>query len=99
MATALDDLRAALAEVSDLGRARALLYWDEHTQMPPRGAAMRAEQLATLTRLRHERLASDEIGRLLDAAGTTLDGAPEDSFDASLVRVTRREWDKARRVP
>jgi carboxypeptidase Taq len=67
--------------------------------MPPRGAAMRAEQLATLTRLRHERLASDEIGRLLDAAGTTLDGAPEDSFDASLVRVTRREWDKARRVP
>ena len=92
-------LRNVLAEVSDLGRARALLAWDERTQMPPRGAPMRAEQIATLTALRHRRLASDELGRLLDAAAGAVDGADREGFEASLVRVARRDWDKARRVP
>ena len=96
---AVDDLRARLGEISDLGRARSLLAWDERTQMPPRGASVRAEQLATLTRLRHQRLSSDELGRLLEAARGETEGLERDSFEASLVRVTRREWEKARRVP
>jgi carboxypeptidase Taq len=96
---ALDDLLTVCGEIYDLGRARALLAWDERTQMPPRGAASRAEQLATLTRLRHQRLASDELGRLLDAADAEVSSLEHDSFEASVVRVTRREWDKARRVP
>lgn len=97
--TALDDLRARCAEISDLGRARALLAWDERTQMPPGGARARSEQLATLTRLRHRRLASDDLGRLLDAARSEIEGREPDSFEASLVRMTAREWEKARRVP
>jgi carboxypeptidase Taq len=96
---ALGDLLTLCGEIYDLGRARALLEWDERTQMPPRGAASRAEQLATLTRLRHQRLSSDELGRLLDAADTEVAGLEHDSVEASLVRVTRREWGKARRVP
>jgi carboxypeptidase Taq len=96
---ALGDLLTLCGEIYDLGRARALLEWDERTQMPPRGAASRAEQLATLTLLRHQRLSSDELGRLLDAADTEVAGLEHDSFEASLVRVTRREWGKARRVP
>ena len=99
MPTPLEQLGVALAEVSDLGRARALLAWDERTQMPPAGAEARAEQLATLTRVRHERLISDELGRLLDDAASEVEGLPYDSNEASLVRVARREWEKARRVP
>jgi carboxypeptidase Taq len=99
MGTGLDPLLSALGEIADLGRARALLAWDEHTQMPPRGAAIRAEQLATLTRLRHRLLGGDELGRLIDAAESGLGPQPRDSFEASLVRVSRREWEKARRVP
>jgi len=92
-------LCAALAEISDLGRTRALLAWDERTQMPPRGAAVRSEQLATLTRLRHGLLAGDELGRLIDAAAAAAGSAQPDSFEASLLRVARRDWEKARRVP
>jgi len=98
-APALDRLTEVLGEISDLGRARALLAWDERTQMPPGGAEARAEQLATLTRLRHERLRSDELGRLLERVEGELDGASRDSFESSLARVTRREWEKARCVP
>jgi carboxypeptidase Taq len=99
MGSSLESLRERLGEISDLGRARALLEWDERTKMPPRGAEIRAEQLATLTRLRHQRLSSDELGRLLDAAATEVEGSAPESFEASLVRVGRREWEKARQVP
>jgi carboxypeptidase Taq len=99
MTAAIDDLLAYVGQISDLGRARALLAWDERTQMPPRGAAIRAEQLATLTGMRHRLHSSDELGELLDAAAASIDGADADSFEACLVRITRRDWQKARRVP
>ena len=99
MSAAIDELRTALGEISDLGRARALLAWDERTQMPPGGAESRAEQLATLTRLRHERLRSDALGWLIERVEAEAEGAAHDSLEASLARVTRREWEKARRVP
>jgi carboxypeptidase Taq len=74
-----------------------VLAWDERTKMPPAGQRMRAEHLATLTRLRHQRLSSDELGRALDALEAELNG--DGSLEADLVRLTRREWDKARLVP
>lgn len=95
----IQELRERLAEIHDLGRARALLAWDERTMMPPRGAEIRAEQLGTLARVRHERLASDELGRLLERLRPEAEALPYDSEEASLVRVASRDWEKARRVP
>ncbi|MCU0254626.1 MAG: carboxypeptidase M32, partial [Acidobacteria bacterium] len=92
-------LRERLAEVADLGSAQALLEWDQRTMMPARGGAARAEALATVVKLGFERFASDEIGELLEALEPWAETLPYDSDEASLVRVTRREWDKARRVP
>jgi carboxypeptidase Taq len=99
MGSAIDTLRESLGTISDLGRARALLAWDERTQMPPGGAEPRADSLATLARIHHELLRADELGDQLDAAASETDGLPRESFESSLVRVTRREWEKARRVP
>jgi carboxypeptidase Taq len=99
MATALDELRRRLAEVSDLSRAAGVLGWDQRVTMPPLGTEARAEQLATLGRIAHERFTDDEVGRLLDAAEPLVEPLQYDSDDASLVRVTRRDWEKARRVP
>src|SRR4030095_12019266 len=87
-----------LAEISDLGRAAGVLGWDQRVTMPPRGTEARAEQLATLGRITHERFVDDEVGRLLDAAEPLVESLPYDSDDRSLVRVTRRDWEKARRV-
>jgi len=97
--SSVDELRQRLGEINDLGRARALLAWDERTQMPPAAIESRPEQLATLARLRHERLISDELGRMIEAAASELDSLPYDSDEASLIRVARRGWEKARRVP
>jgi carboxypeptidase Taq len=99
MAGAVDELRERMAEVSDLDNVSQLLEWDQQTMMPIRGAGLRAEALATLQRVSHEKFVSAETGTLLDAAHASLNGAAPDSDEASLVRVTRRRWEKARRVP
>ena len=96
MADPLEQLRERMAALADMRSVSQLLDWDQQTMMPPRGAPARPETAATVQRLSHEMFVSDQTGRLLDAAGSHLNGAPADSDDASLVRVTRRQWEKAR---
>ena len=93
------ELKSRLGEIVDLRRAAAVLSWDQHTMMAPGGAEARAEQLGTLGRLAHEKFVSDEIGELLEDLRPYEESLPADSDEASIIRVTRRDWDKARRVP
>ena len=95
----LRELRRRLGEVSDIRSAASLLEWDQMVMMPPAGAAVRAERLATLERVSHERFIDDRIGELLEDLRELELSLPHDSDDASLIRVTRRDWQKARRVP
>ena len=93
------ELRTRLAEIHDLTKVAAVLSWDQQTMMPELGGPARAEQLATLRGLAHERLRSPEIGRLLERLGPLEERSPHDSVEASLIRVTRRDHERARRVP
>jgi carboxypeptidase Taq len=96
---AFAELKHRLAEVWDLRVASWLLEWDLEVTMPRAGAAVRAEQLATLERVAHERFTSAEIGRLLDGLQPYEERLDPESDEASLIRVARRDWEKARRVP
>ncbi len=62
MTEKFDRLKTLLAEIEDLDRVIALLNWDRETYMPPGGNESRSNQLATLDRMRHARLSSDELG-------------------------------------
>ncbi|MFL6037206.1 MAG: carboxypeptidase M32 [Gaiellaceae bacterium] len=95
MADALTQLKERLARVTDLERIMRVFNWDQQTVMPPAGWKHRGEHQATLRRIQHETLASNETGRLLDEVGE-LD--PE-SDDGALIRVARRDYEKAARVP
>jgi carboxypeptidase Taq len=99
MTESIGQLRERMAALMDLRTINQLLEWDQQTMMPPRGVQTRAESLATLQRIRHEMFVSDDVGRLLDAADAEINGQGPDSDDAALIRVTRRRWEKARRVP
>ena len=92
-------LRERLAEIADISRAAGVLSWDQKVTMPPGGHPARAEALATLSRIAHEKMVDDEIGRLLDRLRPLEESLEYDSDDASLIRVTRRDWEKQRRVP
>ncbi len=95
----LDELKSRLLEVYDLQHAWLLLNWDESTYMPPGGAVARGRQSALLARLSHEKLADPAIGRLLDELRPYEESLPYDSDEASLIRVTRREFERAIRIP
>lgn len=95
----LRKLRTALAEINDLESAAALLDWDQSTYMPPGGAQARGRQIATLKRLAHEKFTSGVIGKLLDRLLRYEEGLPHDSDEASLIRITRREYERATRIP
>jgi carboxypeptidase Taq len=97
--TAFDRLRQRLAEVSDLTKAATLLFWDQRVMMPPGGAAARAEAAATVSRLAQERFIAKDIGQLLDELRPLEDSSDPDSFEASLIRVARHDYEKASRVP
>lgn len=84
-----------LATASDLDSAASVLHWDQQTYMPVGGVAARAEALATLSRLSHDVVASDETARLLDRAGD-----PEPGSDAAaVVRLAGRRHLRATKLP
>src|SRR5881409_1928261 len=92
-------LRERLAEISDLQRAAGVLGWDMRVTMPPGGGPARAEALATIGRLAHEKFVDEEVGAPLERLRSYEESLEYDSDDASLIRVTRHDWEKASRVP
>ena len=96
---AFAELRQRLAEIHDLKQATMLLEWDQLVKMPPLGAGVRAHQIATLESVSHDRFIDPAIGRLLEDLRPLEESLDYDSDDASLIRVARRDWEKASRVP
>ena len=108
-AAPLELLRERLAELADIEAVSGLLGWDQETMMPPGGVHARAEHLATLDRIAHELLTAPDVGNWLESLnGDVAPAAPEVTpagephvpadRDAALVRVARRDRDKALRV-
>ena len=93
------ELRRRLAEVDDLRKAAWVLQWDLETMMPPAGAQVRAEQLGTLAGLAHERFTAEELGELLEELRGYENDLDYESDEASIIRVARRDYERARRVP
>jgi len=88
-----------MAELSDLGRIHSLLFWDQNTMMPPRGAGARADHSSTLELISHGRLTDPEVGRLLDSLAPWAADEDPDSDDVRLLTAVRRDHEKAVRVP
>ena len=99
MHTKFQELKHRLAEIVDLQTVVRLLDWDLQALMPSGGATVRAEQAATVQRIAHDRFTSPETGRLLDELRPYEESLDPDSDEASLIRVARRDWEKARKVP
>ena len=99
MKAKLAELQDRLVEIHDLESSAALLGWDQRSYMPPGGAQARARQIGTLQRLAHTKLTDRALGRLLDELCPLEDSLPYDSDAASLIRVTRRDYERATRIP
>ena len=65
--SAYDELRSRLREAQTLVSVAELLGWDQETMMPPRAAGFRAEELALVSKLAHERHVHPRVGELVQA--------------------------------
>jgi carboxypeptidase Taq len=96
-AKSLAELKHRLSEIYDLDAAESVLSWDEATYMPKGGAVARGRQAALLKRIGHERSVDPMLGRLIDRLEPMADMLPTE--DASLIRIARRDFERAVRVP
>lgn len=87
---ALDRERSRFAQIS------AILGWDQETYMPEAAVTERAEQLALVESLAHERAVNPKIGMLLAACEGRGDLAPQ---ERAYLRVLRREYDRETKLP
>jgi carboxypeptidase Taq len=99
MEAKLQELKTRLLEADDLNRAAAVLSWDQTTYMPPGGAPARGRQMATLGKLAQEKFTDAAVGKLLDDLRPYEESLPFESDDASLIRVARRSYLRAVRIP
>src|SRR5947209_9844244 len=91
----LAKLLERIAELSDLHALQALAQWDQLVMMPSEGGAARAHQLGTIARLAHERSTAAELGGWLEE----LDHAELGERERDIVRLARRDWERASKVP
>ena len=93
-----EKLRRSCGTVFDLAASVALLEWDQQTYMPPGGAQGRAYQIATLSRIAHERFVGDEFAAELESAESEVGSLDPDSDEARIVARLRRDVEKRKRV-
>jgi carboxypeptidase Taq len=94
-----NNLLEQIYEIHDLEKASSLLRWDRQVNMPPGGSMARTQQLTTLSRIRHNSFTAEKMGDLIEAAADELNGTGYDSNEASLVRLIRYQYEKARKLP
>lgn len=80
-----------------LGSTLSLLGWDEQVNLPPGSTEHRAGQGAYLADLYHRQSSRPEIGEWLDALEA--EDASLSEEQRTVVRWTRRDYDRARKLP
>src|SRR5438045_1596521 len=97
--SAYDELLRRCREESVLESCHALLSWDELTYMPPGGVGARANQLAYLAGLQHEKATDPRIHELLaEVENSSLVKEPT-SVAAANAREIRRSYGRLTRMP
>jgi len=103
MEQSLERLHVIDRERYHFEKALAVLRWDQETYLPEKGVQERAEQLALLEGIAHQRLTAPETGRLLSELGSTHQNPGGDeklpALERDFLKVFRRSYDRAVMLP
>lgn len=94
-----DELVKRCKEISLLHSCEAVLYWDQHTYMPPAGTPFRADQMGVLSRMTHEMFTDPKINELLTKLEQSDLVKDEESPEAANIRELRYLYDKQTKLP
>ena len=92
----LEGLQGDFAKVIDVHSAISLLHWDLEVYMPPKGAAARGQQIATLSAIAHRMLTDVSMA---DALSELSEEGSLSGDDAATVREIQHDYDTAAKLP
>jgi carboxypeptidase Taq len=99
----LQPLITHLSEIAQWHSAAAVLAWDQETYMPRGSGAARAETLAALQGLAHERFTATHteelLSRWIDLETGGVRDPEADEPSRALLREVRRDYLRAKRLP
>ncbi len=93
---AIEELKKEFSEITRLNHIRSLLGWDEHVNLPKGSSRGRGEQNALISKLIHERLISDKIGKLIKEAEKLPD---LNLIDSTTLREAKRDYEQSAKLP
>ena len=91
--TAINDLLAFQRQTEALSSVAERLGWDQETVMPRGAVEQRAEEMAAIEAVLHERRTDPRIGEWLDVA------EPQSEAEARSVELIARDFNRANRIP
>ncbi|WP_306044195.1 carboxypeptidase M32 [Nioella sp. MMSF_3534] len=91
--SAYDDLIAYQKDTQALSEVMGRLGWDQETMMPRGAADQRSEEMAAMESVLHARRTDPRVGDWLDRAEAS------DDVGRANLRLIRREYDRATKVP
>lgn len=81
-----ENYRQKMQRIADIKNAIAVLQWDQETYLPKKGAALRGQQLSTLSEVAHHLFNDEELGNLLiELSGRELDMVEKKNIELTLV--------------
>ena len=92
---AYDELLRRLKDIDLVSQIGGLLGWDQEVLMPPKAAALRAEQLSWISKTGHEKLTNPRIGELLEQLEQRDD---LNQVQMGNLRLTRDSYRKATKL-
>lgn len=92
MSTFYERYNQKMRKIADIGHTLAIMGWDKEVNLPKEGAAIRSQQMATISAIAHNEFTDPKFGSLLRRLdkSKTLDEAQQKN-----VTVTLKEYDKA----
>ncbi|MDR0474972.1 MAG: carboxypeptidase M32 [Treponema sp.] len=102
-ANLLEKLHATDRECCHLEKAAAMLQWDQEVYLPEMGVEGRADQLALLEGIIHERFTSPKTGELLAGLGS-VEGNPQGdeklpAAERDFLKAIFRKYNRAVKLP
>lgn len=89
-------LEKTFHRLAQLGHAEAMLSWDQHVMMPPKGNPARSKALAELTVLRTEILQDERLAERFDTAGQE---SGLNDWQRANLREMKHTWQQTRAIP
>lgn len=91
--SAMNDLLAFQRQTEALSSISERLGWDQETVMPRGAAEQRAEEMAAIEAVLHERRTDERIGEWLEAA------QPQTAVDTRTIELIARDFNRTRKIP